>query len=168
MIIVVVILVLLLISLDNSSGNVNYGCFDILCNHGQLGYYYMNTTNIYIPSSITDSLITIGNNTSINSNSNSIIYNNITICLSLSLYNDDHDNDNNNDSYCIYNDNIQYNYDNDSIVISKHLIGLYQCYWSISTTHYDTIDDITYNYYNTYTYNNTILIIELQVPLILG
>jgi len=165
--IIIVILLLLLISLDNSIGNVNYGCFDILCNHGQLGYYYMNNTNIYIPSSITDSLITIGNNNS--NTSNSILYNNITICLSLSLYNHhDENDDNNNDSYCIYNDNIQHNYDDDSIIISRYLIGLYQCYWSISTTHYDTIDDITYNYYNTYTYNNTILIIELQVPLVLG
>ena len=159
---IIIVILLLLLTLDNSIGNVNYGCFDILCNHGQLGYYYMNNTNIYIPSSITDSLITIGNN------NNSILYNSITICLSLSLYDHHDDNDDNNDSYCIYNDNIQYSYDDDSIIVSRHLIGLYHCYWSISTTHYDTIDDITYNYYNTYTYNNTILIIELQVPLILG
>lgn len=145
---------------DYSNSYANYDCFDILCNNGQYGYYYNSSiTYIYVPFSIVDSLITIGSN----SNHNHHIYSNITICLSILSYKIDNEIDT---IYCISKDRIDYDYDNDTITIPTELIGLHSCYWNISITSHDAIENRSY--IDTYSYQNVIYIAEVQNPCVIG
>lgn len=147
---VMLLLFLTLLSLlFDSNCDVSYGCFDVLCNHGQSGYAVSNSTYIYIPYDIIYDLKNFGN-------ANNYVYNDISICLTIKSYN----NINDYKPLCIRVDNIH----NDTIIIPNGLKGFYRGYWNISATY----NSITETYTNTFSYNNTIDIIEITKGLMPG
>ena len=154
-----ILVIILFLLLNYNESYVNYGCFDVLCNNGQYGYYYNSSiTYVYIPYDIVNSLITIGS-----SSSNNYIYNNITICLSISSHYNENENDT---SYCISKDRIDHDYDNDTISIPNESIGLHSSYWNISITSHNIIENMYRT--DTYSYENVIYIIEVQNPYFIG
>ena len=139
---VLFLLLLLLLLLIQSNCDVSYGCFDVLCNHGQTGHHIVisNSTYIYIPTNVIYDLKILDNDYD---------FSDIRICLTIKSYY----NINDYKPSCIRVDNI----DNDRVSIPIKLKGLYKGYWNISATY----NGITETHTNTFFYNNTIEIIEI-------
>lgn len=135
---VLFLLLLLLLLLIQTNCDVSYGCFDVLCNHGQTGYVISNITYIYIPANIIYDLKVLDND---------YVFSDIRICLTIkSLIN-------NYKPSCIRVENI----DNDRVSIPIRLKGLYKGYWNISATY----NGITETHTSTFFYDNAIEIIEI-------
>jgi hypothetical protein len=131
------LLVLLLLELlfIQTNCDVSYGCFDVLCNHGQTGYVISNSTYIYIPPDLKKFDINDYD---------------VRICLTIKSYYSINDYK----PSCIHVDNI----DDDKISIPIGLKGLYKGYWNISATY----NGITETHTKTFFYNNSIEIIEIS------
>jgi len=146
-----VIFLLLLLLIIQTNSDVSYGCFDVLCNHGQTGYLISNSnsTYIYIPTNVIYDIKILDNDYN---------FSDIRICLTIKSYYNINEGFDDDDKYsCIRVDNI----DNDRVSIPNRLKGLYKGYWNISATY----NGITETHTSTFFYNNTIEIIEINKAL---